>query len=168
MIQRSQLDLRKFVTPEFICGHGALRLAGRYARNFGMRHVLLVTDPGVRAAGWAGAVADSLTEAGVSFTVFDAVSSNPRSRQVMTGAEVYAAEECNGIVTVGGGSPMDCAKGIGIASSSMRDILTFEGVDRVPVPAPPLICIPTTAGSSADVSQFAIIKIGRASCRERV
>lgn len=52
---------------------------------------------------------------------------------------------------------MDCAKGIGIASSSMRDILTFEGVDRVPVPAPPLICIPTTAGSSADVSQFAII-----------
>ncbi|MDD4568193.1 MAG: iron-containing alcohol dehydrogenase, partial [Methanoculleus chikugoensis] len=66
MIQRSQLDLRKFVAPEFICGHGALRLAGRYARNFGMRHVLLVTDPGVRAAGWAGAVADSLTEAGVS------------------------------------------------------------------------------------------------------
>jgi len=157
MIQRSQLDLRKFVAPEFICGHGALRLAGRYARNFGMRHVLLVTDPGVRAAGWAEAVADSLTEAGVSFTVFDAVSSNPRSRQVMAGKEAYLAEECNGIVTVGGGSPMDCAKGIGIASSNMRDILAFEGVDRVPVPAPPLICIPTTAGSSADVSQFAII-----------
>jgi alcohol dehydrogenase len=157
MIQRSQLDLRKFVAPEFICGHGALRLAGRYARNFGMRHVLLVTDPGVRAAGWAEAVADSLTEAGVSFTVFDAISPNPRSRQVMAGKEAYLAEECNGIVTVGGGSPMDCAKGIGIASSNMRDILAFEGVDRVPVPAPPLICIPTTAGSSADVSQFAII-----------
>ena len=53
---------------------------------------------------------------------------------------------------------MDCAKGIGIVSSNMQDILTFEGVDRVPVPAPPLICIPTTAGSSADVSQFAVIK----------
>ncbi|KAF5052311.1 NAD-dependent methanol dehydrogenase [anaerobic digester metagenome] len=157
MIQRSQLDLRKFVVPEFICGDGALRLAGRYARNFGMRHVLLVTDPGVRAAGWAGAVGESLTEAGVSFTVFDSVSVNPRSRQVMAGKEAYLAEECNGIVAVGGGSPMDCAKGIGIASSNMRDILAFEGVDRVPVPAPPLICIPTTAGSSADVSQFAII-----------
>ena len=157
MIQRSQLDLRKFVAPEFICGDGALRLAGRYARNFGMRHVLLVTDPGVRAAGWAGAVGESLTEAGVSFTVFDSVSVNPRSRQVMAGKEAYLAEECNGIVAVGGGSPMDCAKGIGIASSNMRDILAFEGVDRVPVPAPPLICIPTTAGSSADVSQFAII-----------
>ncbi len=75
----------------------------------------------------------------------------------MAGAEVYHSEECNGVVAVGGGSPMDCAKGIGIVSSNMQDILTFEGVDRVPVPAPPLICIPTTAGSSADVSQFAII-----------
>lgn len=157
MIPRNQLDLRKFVAPEFVCGHGALELAGRYARNFGMKQVLLVTDPGVRTAGWAGAVGESLTEAGVSFTVFDSISVNPRSREVMAGAEIYLAEECNGIVAVGGGSPMDCAKGIGIASSNVRDILAFEGVDRVPVPAPPLICIPTTAGSSADVSQFAII-----------
>lgn len=157
MIQRSQLDLRKFVAPEFICGHGALQLAGRYARNFGMKQVLLVTDPGVRTAGWADAVGESLAEAGITFTIFDAISVNPRSRQVMSGMEVYRSEECNGIVAVGGGSPMDCAKGIGIAGSNMRDILTFEGVDRVPVPAPPLICIPTTAGSSADVSQFAII-----------
>ncbi len=157
MIQRNQLDLRKFVVPEFICGYGALQLAGRYARNFGMKQVLLVTDPGIRAAGWADAVGESLTEAGVPFTIFDAISPNPRSGQVMAGAEVYHSEECNGIVAVGGGSPMDCAKGIGIVSSNMQDILTFEGVDRVPVPAPPLICIPTTAGSSADVSQFAII-----------
>ncbi len=157
MIQRNQLDLRKFVAPEFICGYGALQLAGRYARNFGMRQVLLVTDPGVRTAGWAEAVGESMTEAGVSFTIFDSVSTNPRSGEVMSGTEVYRSEECNGIVAVGGGSPMDCAKGIGIASSNMRDILTFEGVDRVSVPAPPLICIPTTAGSSADVSQFAII-----------
>ncbi|MDV2482014.1 iron-containing alcohol dehydrogenase [Methanoculleus sp. Wushi-C6] len=157
MIRRSQLDLRKFVAPEFICGYGALQLAGRCARNFGVKRVLLVTDPGVRAAGWAEAVGESLTEAGISFSVFDSVSVNPRSTQVMAGMEAYRSEECNGLVAVGGGSPMDCAKGIGIASSNMRDILAFEGVDRVPVPAPPLICIPTTAGSSADVSQFAII-----------
>jgi len=158
MIQRNQFELRKFVVPEFICGYGALQLAGRYARNFGMKQVLLVTDPGIRAAGWANAVGESLTEARIPFTVLDAVSPSPRSGQVMAGVEVYRSEECNGIVAVGGGSPMDCAKGIGIVSSNMQDILTFEGVDRVPVPAPPLICIPTTAGSSADVSQFAVIK----------
>ena len=75
----------------------------------------------------------------------------------MQGAAVYAQESCNMIVAVGGGSPMDCAKGIGIVASHGRDVLEFEGVDQVQLPIPPLICIPTTAGSSADVSQFAII-----------
>jgi alcohol dehydrogenase len=61
------------------------------------------------------------------------------------------------IVCVGGGSVIDCAKGIGIVSSNRMNILDFEGVDNVPLPPPPIICIPTTAGTSADVSQFAII-----------
>jgi alcohol dehydrogenase class IV len=85
------------------------------------------------------------------------VTSNPRAEEVMAGVEVYQREHCNLIIAVGGGSPMDCAKGIGIASANRRDVLEFEGVDQVPIPGPPLICIPTTAGSSADVSQFAII-----------
>ena len=61
------------------------------------------------------------------------------------------------IVAIGGGSPMDCAKAIGIVASNKRDIAEFEGVDMVQEPIPPLVCIPTTAGSSADVSQFCII-----------
>ena len=158
MNQRNRLELRKFVAPEFVCGQGALRLAGRYAHNLGMRRVLLVTDAGVRAAGWADAVGESLASAGASFTIFDSVSPNPRAGEVMAGAEVYRSEDCNGIVAVGGGSPMDCAKGIGVVSVSGRDILAFEGVDRVSVPPPPLVCVPTTAGSSADLSQFAIIR----------
>jgi alcohol dehydrogenase len=75
----------------------------------------------------------------------------------MKGAELYRRENCNAIVAVGGGSPMDCAKGIGIVSTNRKDVLEFEGVDNVEFPSPPLICVPTTAGSSADVSQFAII-----------
>ena len=64
---------------------------------------------------------------------------------------------CDCIIAVGGGSPIDCAKGIGIVTTNISHILNFEGVDMVDVPGPPLICIPSTAGSSADVSQFAII-----------
>ena len=150
-------QLRKFVAPEFIFGVGALELVGRYARNYAARRVLVVTDPGVRQAGWLGKVTDSLTEASLSWTVFDAVSPNPRDEEVMAGARIFAEERCNLIVALGGGSPLDCAKGIGIVSSNGHHICEFEGVDRVETPMPPLICIPTTSGSSADVSQFAII-----------
>lgn len=150
-------SLRKFVAPEFVFGCGSRKLAGRYALNLGARHALLVTDPGVIAAGWAGDVGDVLSENGIDYSTFSALSPNPKDEEVMAGAKVYAASGCDVIVCVGGGSAMDCAKGIGIVSSNHKHILEFEGVDRVPVPSPPLICIPTTAGTSADVSQFAII-----------
>jgi alcohol dehydrogenase len=150
-------ELRKFLAPEFVFGPGARHLAGRYAKHFGARKVLVVTDPGVIAAGWAAEVTASLEEESLNHIVFSQVTPNPRAEEVMAGAQVYAAEGCNVIVAVGGGSPMDCAKGIGIVHSNGKDILAFEGIDEVPTPGPPLICIPTTAGSSADVSQFAII-----------
>lgn len=150
-------ELRKFVSPEFVFGVGALILVDRYATNFGARKVLVVTDPGVTAAGWAGKVIDALTAAGISSVVFSGVSPNPRAEEVMTGAEFYRSNGCDVIVAVGGGSVMDCAKGIGIVSTNNRHILQFEGIDNVTVPGPPLICVPTTAGTSADVSQFAII-----------
>jgi alcohol dehydrogenase len=149
--------LRKFVVPEFVFGAGALDLAGRYARNLGASKVLLVTDPGVIEAGWASKVEQALRAEGLRFVVFADVSPNPRDHQVMAGAQVYRAEGCDAIVAVGGGSPIDCAKGIGVVSANATDILSFEGVDEVPTPGPPLVCLPTTAGTSADVSQFAII-----------
>lgn len=151
------IELRKFVAPEFIFGAGAIDLVGRYAQNFGARKVLIVTDPGVIAAGWATRVEKALAEAGITGSIYDSVSANPRAEEVMAGAAQYLDSECDVIVAVGGGSPMDCAKGIGIVATNTAHILTFEGIDNVPIPGPPLICIPTTAGTAADVSQFAII-----------
>jgi alcohol dehydrogenase class IV len=75
----------------------------------------------------------------------------------MAGAAVYTENLCDSLVAVGGGSVMDCAKGIGIVISNGGDILDYEGIDQIGVPMPPLICIPTTGGTSADLSQFAII-----------
>ncbi len=157
MSEQEFLNLRKFVAPEFIYGVGARHLAGRYARNFGARKVLVVSDPGVIRAGWTAQVTDTLEAEGLPYTLFSQVTPNPKAGEVMAGAQIYEREGCNVIVAVGGGSPMDCAKGIGIASANASSVLDFEGVDRVPLPGPPLICVPTTAGSSADVSQFAII-----------
>jgi alcohol dehydrogenase class IV len=149
--------LRKFVIPEIVYGVGAIDLVGQYARIYGARNVLVVTDPGVIAAGWAARVAASLDAAGIRHETFSSVSPNPRAEEVMAGAAFYRASACDVLVAVGGGSPMDCAKGIGIVGTSGRHILEFEGVDQVSTPMPPLVCVPTTAGTSADVSQFAIV-----------
>jgi alcohol dehydrogenase class IV len=150
-------ELRKFVAPELLFGVGARHYAGRYAKNFGAKNVLLVTDGGIIKTGMIEEIGADLTEAGICFEVFSDVTPNPRVENVMQGAEVFRQTGCSALVAVGGGSVIDCAKGIGIVSSNNRPITEFEGVDKVLIPPPPLICIPTTAGSSADVSQFAII-----------
>jgi len=153
----SLLDLRKFLAPESVFGAGAAMLSGRYALNLGARKVLLVTDPVVSTQAWFSSILEGIRETGVGVEVFSQVHANPRDTEVMLGAEIYRSKGCDAIVAVGGGSPMDCAKAIGIVYSNGRNVLEFEGVDNVPQPGPPLICVPTTAGSSADVSQFAII-----------
>ena len=151
------MELRKFVAPEFVFGKGAVSLVGRYAANFGARKPLIVTDEGVIAAGLAAKAIEYLEAENIESAVFSAIDQNPRDFQVMEGAKFYADNGCDLVIAIGGGSPMDCAKGIGIVSTNRNSVLEYEGVDNVRVPGPPLICLPTTAGTSADVSQFAII-----------
>lgn len=157
MDQDMLLNLRKFLAPEIVYGNGALGLAGRHAANLGATKVLIVSDPGVAQHGWTGDVENSLKEFSLPYITFLGVTPNPKDHEVMTGVEVYRSEGCDLIIAVGGGSPMDCAKGIGAVATNDGHILNYEGVDEIANPAPPLIFIPTTAGSSADVSQFAII-----------
>ncbi|NLU03656.1 MAG: iron-containing alcohol dehydrogenase, partial [Methanothermobacter sp.] len=102
-------ELRKFVTSEFVFGDRARFLAGRYALNLGADRVLLVTDRGLMKTGFVEDVSSSLEEEGLEYVIFDDVTPNPRDHEVMEGAEVFDAEECNMIVALGGGSPIDCA-----------------------------------------------------------
>jgi alcohol dehydrogenase class IV len=150
------MEFRKFVTPEILYGAGARLLVGRYAGNIGAARVLVVSDPGVVAAGWTDEVVRSLQAEGLETHLFTAVTPNPRTTEVAQGVELCRERGCDAIVAVGGGSPMDCAKGIGIVLANDRPIQEFEGVDEITSPIPPLLCVPTTCGSAADVSQFAI------------
>jgi alcohol dehydrogenase class IV len=151
-------EMRKFVAPEFIVGTNVRFLAGQYAHNYGIRKLMIVTDTGVEKAGWVKEIASSLDIEGIKYIIYDKVSENPRDYEVMDASEVYLANECQGLLGIGGGSALDCAKGVGIVATSGKHILEFEGVDKVDVPTPPMICIPTTSGTSSDVSQFAIIR----------
>lgn len=154
---KSTLELRKFVAPEFIMGAGARKLAARYMHNFATTKAMIVTDPGIIKAGWVADVIASLEAESLGHVLFDKVSPNPRNSEVMDGAQTFNDKNCDVIIAIGGGSPMDCAKAIGIAVTNGIHVDSFEGVDQVDIPGPPLICIPTTSGTAADVSQFSII-----------
>jgi len=151
------LELRKFVAPEYVFGVDARFLAGSYCKRLGAERVFVATDAGMRKTPWLQELENSLQEEEIDYIVFDDISQNPRDFQVMAGAQVYKEKQCNLILAIGGGSVIDCAKGIGIVATNNKRITLFEGIDKISNPSPPIICIPTTGGTSADVSQFAII-----------
>lgn len=150
-------QLRKFVAPEIIFGIQARYLLNQYLDNYGIKKPLIVTDQGLIDAGWVDDILAELKTNDIPYAIFSEITPNPRDYEVMKGAEHYIINACNGIVAIGGGSPLDAAKGIGIVATNGGHILDYEGVDEIPLAIPPLICIPSTSGSSADVSQFAII-----------
>lgn len=150
-------SLLKFEIPEIIFGRGSLKQIGQCSRRMGGDKVLLVTDPGIIAHGWIDEALGYLKQEGLSTVVYDNVVSNPRTFQVEQGALEYLQQGCDVIIAIGGGSPMDTAKGIAILASNQGRIEDYVGCNLITQPIPPLICVPTTAGTGSDVSQFAII-----------
>lgn len=150
-------ELRKFVVPEIIVGEDSRLLIGRYLSHFSSKKPLIVTDQNIREFQWFEDILNEIEKFTNAYSIFDGVSENPKDYEAMMGAEVFLSGDCDLIVAIGGGSPMDCAKGIAIVATNGGHILDYEGVDEIKLPGPPLVCIPSTAGTSADVSQFAII-----------
>jgi len=150
-------SLLKFEVPEIIYGLGSLRKIGQCAKRLGGERVLLVTDPGIIEAGWVDEAIKHLQHEDLKYAIYDNVVTNPRDFQVEEGAQVYVQKKCDVIAAVGGGSPIDTAKGIGILVANHGRIHEYEGCNRITQPVPPLVCAPTTAGTGADVTQFAII-----------
>ncbi|MDJ0784224.1 MAG: iron-containing alcohol dehydrogenase [Desulfosarcinaceae bacterium] len=149
--------LLKFDIPEIIYGRGALSGLGHCAERVGGEKIFLVTDPGIIAAGWVDQALKHLKQEGLHCVVYDNVVSNPRDFQIEQGAQHYAKTGCDVIVAVGGGSPIDTAKGIAVMATNYGSIKEYVGCNLVSHPIPPLVCVPTTAGTGADVSQFAVV-----------
>ena len=139
--------------------HGALSELPAEIARIGMRKPLIVTDPGVRAAGLLDKVEAVL--AGQAFAVFDQVSSNPTEASVLAGVEVARSQGCDSLIAVGGGSAIDCAKGVAIAAAHagpLTQYATIEGGSpRITDAVLPLIAIPTTSGTGSEVARGAIL-----------
>ncbi len=149
--------LVKFHVPEMVFGLDSLSEAGHSALRLGAKRPFVVTDPGIIEAGWVDVLLAHLREAGLRPTVWSGVTPNPKDHEVASGYGEYVASGGDVIVGIGGGSALDAAKGIAILSGNGGTILDYAGVDQVTRPIPPLLMIPTTAGTGSDVSQFCIV-----------
>jgi alcohol dehydrogenase class IV len=149
--------LVKFHAPEVVFGIGSLGEAGFAAARLGARRPLVVTDPGIIEAGWCDELVGHLRAARLEPVVWSAVTPNPKDHEIHAAYERYLEQGCDVIVALGGGSCIDAAKGVAILSGNGGSILDYAGVDRVGRPIPPLLMIPSTSGTGADVSQFCIV-----------
>ena len=145
-------------SPRVVFGENALDQLGDLTRELGAIRVLLVTDPGIISAGIVERAIDSLKAARLEASVFDGVEENPTSRHVANGAQF--AKDQRGIdllIGLGGGSAMDCAKGINFILTNGGQMEDYWGVDKATKPMLPSIGIPTTAGTGSEAQSFALI-----------
>ena len=142
------------VPTRIVHGQGAISRLGEIVEELGVRRPLLVTDGGVAAAGLAERAVEHLTDA----VVFDGVRPNPDVELVGRVSEIYRSEGCDGLVALGGGSSMDTAKGVGVEVANGGSILEYEdGGKPITRRVPPLVTVPTTAGTGSEVTLWAVI-----------
>lgn len=140
-----------------VFGAGALNQLGELARELGGSRILLVTDPGLQQAGHPQRALASLQAAGLEIALFDEVEENPTSRHVKAGTAFARAHQVDMIVAVGGGSAMDCAKGINFLLSNGGEIADYKGFGKARKPMLPSIGVPTTSGTGSEAQSYALI-----------
>ncbi|MCX6467183.1 MAG: iron-containing alcohol dehydrogenase [Pseudonocardiales bacterium] len=155
--ERSPLRLSKFHAPEIVFGPDSLAEAAHAAVRLGARRPFVVTDAGLMEAGWPAELIGQLRLAGLSPQIWTGVTPNPKDHEIEAGYQRYAETGSDVVLGIGGGSVIDAAKGVALLASNGGRILDYEGIDRIEHPIPPLIMMPSTSGTGADVSQFCIV-----------
>jgi alcohol dehydrogenase len=135
-------------------GAGKLAALGGVVRELGGRRVMLVTDPGLEAAGHPQRSTAHLKAAGVEVFVFDGVEENPTTKHVRAALKFAQQHRIDFFVAVGGGSSMDCAKGPTLCGGQMAD---YKGFGKAARPMLPSIGVPTTAGTGSEAQSYALI-----------
>lgn len=136
---------------------GAVSSLGEEVARLGAKRVLLVTDPGIRKAGHAGLAEKCLMQRGIECHLFDEVEENPTTDHVDAGLRFLAGKSIDAIIGVGGGSSMDCAKGINLLLTNGGKMADYRGVNHARRALLPMIVVPTTAGTGSEAQSFALI-----------
>lgn len=140
-----------------VFGVGALARLGELTRELGGRRAMLVTDPGLEAAGHPQRAVTALRDAGVEVFVFDRVEENPTTRHVEAGLVFARQHRIDFLVAVGGGSSMDCAKGVNFLFTNGGEMADYRGFGLAKKPMLPSLTVPTTAGTGSEAQSYALI-----------
>jgi len=146
-----------FMSAVNLMGSGSLAEAMQAVKGLGFRKALIVTDGMLSKLGLAAKVAKLLNDQQIDTVLFDGVQPNPTESNVRAGLALLRENRCDCVVSLGGGSSHDCAKGIALCATNGGEISDYEGVDRSVKPQLPLVAINTTAGTASEMTRFCII-----------
>ncbi|SEJ22305.1 alcohol dehydrogenase [Azotobacter beijerinckii] len=146
-----------FIPAVNMMGIGSLDEAMGAIKNHGFRKALIVTDAGLAKAGVADRVSQLLAQQDIESVLYDGAKPNPTVSNVENGLTLLKSSACDFVISLGGGSPHDCAKGIALCAANGGHISEYEGVDRSARPQLPLVAINTTAGTASEMTRFCII-----------
>jgi len=154
------VTLNSFEVPTVVKhAPGGITCLADEIQALGSKRPMLVTDKGLVKAGLVDEATKALAAGNVDYVLFDGVIANPPIALVDDAAALYRQEGCDGLIGFGGGSPMDTAKSIGVVVENGGSILDYEWADPQPIKKgiPPLICVPTTAGTGSEVTLWAVV-----------
>ena len=138
-------------------GQGSVNEVGNHIKSLGGNKVLIVTDAMLAKLGMAEKVKGILVEAGLEVVIFDGAQPNPTDLNVAAAFAVWNEQSCDSIVSLGGGSSHDCAKGLGLVAANGGNIRDYEGVNQSTKTFPPFVAVNTTAGTASEMTRFCII-----------
>ena len=146
-----------FVPSRNVFGEGSVEETGHLIKSIGGTKAMIVTDAFLAANPMTARIQKILADAGVQSAVFGKAEPNPKDTNVVEGEQFYHENECDCILSLGGGSSHDCAKGIGLVATNGGKISDYEGVDQAHEALPPLVAVNTTAGTASEITRFCII-----------
>ncbi len=146
-----------FIPSVTLVGIGASKEIPGKIKALGGTKPLIVADKGITAAGITAQVTDMLSAADMECVVYDDTVPNPTDTNVHDGVDVYKSNNCDSLITLGGGSAHDCGKGVGLVVANGGKIHDYEGVDQSTNAMPPYVAVNTTAGTASEMTRFCII-----------
>lgn len=147
------LTVRRMYWPALnLVGPGAIKEAGVEIKNLGLKKALVVTDKVLNSLGIVKKLTDTLSENEINFAIYEDVQPNPTMKNCHDGLEKFNAEQCDFLISLGGGSPQDCAKAVGILKTNGGEISDYEGIFISKNKSVPIIAINTTAGTASEVT----------------